>query len=57
MAKSRLEIVVSFLAMLELIKQRQVVAEQGELFGEITITPGAQWKEDQPVEFELEFDE
>jgi len=56
-AKTRLEIVVSFLAMLELIKQRQVVAQQGELFGEITITPGERWQDDQRVEFELEFEE
>jgi len=36
-AKSRMEIVVSFLAMLELIKQRAVVVNQAELFTDITI--------------------
>jgi segregation and condensation protein A len=57
LAKTRLEIVVSFLAMLELIKQRQVIAQQAELFGDISITPGEQWQDDQGAEFELEFEE
>jgi segregation and condensation protein A len=34
---SRLEIVVSFLAMLELMKQRKIVVRQTELFGDILI--------------------
>jgi len=37
LAQSKTEIVVSFLAMLELIKQKEVVVEQAELFGEIEI--------------------
>jgi segregation and condensation protein A len=37
LAKSKTEIIVSFLAMLELIKQKEVFVEQGELFGEIEI--------------------
>jgi segregation and condensation protein A len=37
-AKSRLEVIVSFLALLELIKQRRVRVEQKQLFGEIVIT-------------------
>jgi len=36
-AKSKTEVIVSFLAMLELIKQRDIEAEQGELFSEILI--------------------
>jgi segregation and condensation protein A len=36
-AASKVEIVVSFLAMLELMKQRNITAEQGELFSEIDI--------------------
>jgi len=36
-AASRIEIVVSFLALLELVKQRSVSVEQGKLFDEITI--------------------
>ena len=37
-AGSKTEIIVSFLAILELIKQRDVFAEQESLFGEITIS-------------------
>ena len=36
-AKDRTEVVVSFLALLEMVKQRQVAAEQITLFAEITI--------------------
>jgi len=56
-SRSRLEVVVSFLAVLELIKQRQVLANQERLFGEIEIVPGADWRPDQEAELELEFDE
>ena len=56
-AKSRLEIVVSFLAVLELVKQRQVHVHQSERFGEIEILPGAEWEEDQGLDLDLEFDE
>ena len=34
-AKDKVEVVVSFLAMLELVKQRIIHVEQGELFSEI----------------------
>lgn len=37
-AESKTEVIVSFLAMLELIKQRDIVADQGELFSDITIS-------------------
>lgn len=56
-ARSRLEISVSFLAMLELVKQRQIHADQKGLFGPISIMPGDEWKEDQEVVFDLEFEE
>jgi segregation and condensation protein A len=36
-SRSRLEIVVTFLAVLELIKQREIAAEQHETFGEIVL--------------------
>jgi segregation and condensation protein A len=55
-ARTRLEIVISFLAILELIKLEQVKVEQQELFGDIDILPGTEWKQDQDVEFELEFE-
>jgi segregation and condensation protein A len=54
---SRLEIVVSFLAMLELVKQGQVQADQDQLFGDIEIHPAADWDDAQELDFELEFDE
>lgn len=56
-AQSRLEIVVSFIAILELIKQRRVSVEQDSLFGEIALSRGENWSEDQEVDFELEFEE
>jgi segregation and condensation protein A len=56
-ARSRLEIVVSFLAVLELVKQNQVDAAQAEQFGDIEITPGREWQADQELDFDLEFEE
>jgi segregation and condensation protein A len=56
-SKSRLEIVISFLALLELIKLHQVKAQQETLFGDIELTPGDGWRGDQEVDFELEFEE
>ncbi len=55
--RTRLEIVVSFLAMLELVKQGQVEVEQDEVFGDIEIRQGEGWTEDQALDFDLEFDE
>jgi len=40
-ARSRLEVVVAFLAMLELVKQRLVIARQERLFGDIQLEPAA----------------
>ncbi len=37
-AESKTEIIVSFLAMLELAKQREIIVDQGELFTDITIS-------------------
>lgn len=36
---SKMEVVITFLAMLELLKQRIISVEQSEHFGEITLTP------------------
>jgi len=52
---SRLEVVVSFLAMLELIKRYLVLAHQEQIFGEIEIE--ATQILDENDEFELEFGE
>ncbi len=56
-ARSRLEIVVAFLAILELIKQDQVEVRQEEMFGDIELVRGKGWQVDQIEEFEFEFDE
>ena len=50
-----MEIVVTFLAMLELIKKHVVEATQDSLFGEIKIDATESWSEGD--EFELEFGE
>lgn len=49
----RLEIVVTFLAMLELIKRRVVEANQAEMFGDIELKSTGEWdeKEDAQLEF------
>lgn len=53
-AKSRLEIVVTFLALLELVKRYRVAARQEGLFGSIEIERADDWNQDE--EFELEFE-
>lgn len=53
-ASSRLEIVVTFLALLELIKRYRVSATQDETFGSIEIERSDEWNEGE--EFELEFE-
>jgi segregation and condensation protein A len=56
-SRTRLEIVVSFLAVLELVKLRRVSAEQSEIFGDIDLVPGDAWDTDQELDFDLEFEE
>ncbi len=53
-ATSRLEIVVTFLALLELVKRYRVAAHQEVLFGDIEIERSDGWEQDE--EFELEFE-
>ncbi|HEX7975155.1 MAG TPA: segregation/condensation protein A [Anaerolineales bacterium] len=53
---SRLDVVVTFLAMLELIKRRMVLVKQESLFGEIELEPSGSWDEDNEA-FDLEFGE
>ena len=48
-----LEIVVTFLALLELVKRHLVQASQEKIFGEIQISASENWNENE--EFELEF--
>jgi segregation and condensation protein A len=56
-ARSRVEVVVSFLALLELVKQRRITVTQSGLFDEIEMTKGEAWSEDQSLDFDLEFEE
>ncbi len=53
-SSSRLEIVVTFLALLELIKRYRVSATQTDLFGDIAIERSDDWNTEE--EFELEFE-
>lgn len=51
----RLDIVVTFLALLELVKRQMVVAQQKALFGQIAFEPTQNWNDD--ISFDLEFGE
>lgn len=53
-ANSRLEVVVTFLALLELVKRYRVSARQDSLFGDIEIERSDDWNLEE--EFELEFE-
>jgi segregation and condensation protein A len=53
--RSRLDIVVTFLALLELVKQHFIHAQQENTFGDIEIVKTEEW--DAQAEFELEFGE
>jgi segregation and condensation protein A len=50
----RLEVVVTFLALLELIKRNIVEARQSDLFGEIELQPLNEWSEEDNEELEFE---
>ncbi len=51
---TRIEIVVTFLAMLELIKRYRISARQEVLFGEIEFERAEDWREDEEIEIEFE---
>jgi segregation and condensation protein A len=53
-SSTRLEMVVTFLALLELVKRYRVSAHQDALFGDILIERSDDWNLDE--EFELEFE-
>lgn len=55
-AQSRMEIVVAFLATLELIKRRKIEARQAAMFGEIELVSLGEWAEDEATLTELEFE-
>jgi segregation and condensation protein A len=51
---TRIEIVVTFLALLELIKRYHVTAYQEGLFGDIEFEREGEWNDDQEIEIEFE---
>lgn len=51
---TRIEIVVTFLALLELIKRYHITAHQDQLFGDIEFEKMEDWKEDEDIEIEFE---
>ncbi|OGO28767.1 MAG: hypothetical protein A2W33_01980 [Chloroflexi bacterium RBG_16_52_11] len=51
---TRIEIVVTFLALLELIKRYRVAARQDKLFGEIEFERTEEWGDDEELELEFE---
>lgn len=51
---TRVEIVVTFLAMLELIKRYHISAVQTELFGDIEFEKSGDWNEEEEIEIEFE---
>lgn len=51
--QDRLEVVVTFLAMLELIKRRVVEANQEDLFGDIEIRSTGEWNEKDDAQLEF----
>ena len=51
---TRIETVVTFLALLELIKRYHVTAHQEGLFGDIEFEREGEWKEDEEIEIEFE---
>lgn len=55
-AQSRIEILVTFLAILELVKQRRVVAAQELLFGDITVEAVGDWINDDSIQILSEMD-
>jgi segregation and condensation protein A len=53
-AQTRMEIVVTFLAILELIKRRKIEARQEQRFGDIELLVVSDWREEELTELEFE---
>jgi segregation and condensation protein A len=51
---TRVEIVVTFLALLELVKRYRVTARQETLFGDIEFERSEEWADDEEIEIEFE---
>jgi segregation and condensation protein A len=50
---SRVDVVVTFLALLELVKRFHIRAVQDDLFSDIRIEPTEQWQDDEDIEIEF----
>ncbi len=53
-ARTRMEIVVTFLAVLELVKRGKIEARQELVFGQIQLLSISEWREDELAELEFE---
>ena len=53
-ARTRMEIVVTFLAVLELVKRRKIEARQELVFGQIQLLSISEWTDDELAELEFE---
>lgn len=53
-AQTRMEVVVTFLAMLELIKRRKIEARQQDAFGDIEVIAISEWTDEEVAELEFE---
>lgn len=51
--RTRIEIVVTFLAMLELVKRHWIQAKQDQIFGEIELELADRWEDDSEIELEF----
>lgn len=51
---TRVEIVVTFLALLELVKRYHITAKQDVLFGDIEFERSENWKDDEEIDIEFE---
>lgn len=54
---SRVEAIITFLAVLELVKQRRVIAVQTRLFGDIDIEPVGDWVNDDAIQIYSELED
>jgi len=51
--RSRVEIVITFLAMLELVKLHFVKVQQDQIFGDINLEPADDWQTNEEIELEF----
>ena len=51
--RSRVEVVITFLAMLELVKLHFVKVRQDQIFGDIELEPADDWQANEEIELEF----